>query len=105
MDSIEDNCDPAILPELSVFPSLGGLLSGGPKGYWGRPDPLGQGSPGQTHHEPPEAMPGNSARAWSPHSAFGLTQADADPWGLAEQKVPLPGGKGPLSLERCRPAW
>lgn len=31
-------------------------------------------------------------------------QADADPWGLAEQKVPLSGGNGPLSLERCSPA-
>ena len=45
MDSIQENCYPATLPELSLFPSLGGQLKGGPKGCWGRPDPPGSGLP------------------------------------------------------------
>lgn len=64
MDSIQENCSPATLPELNLFPSLGGLLEGGLKGCWEGPDPLGQDSPGQTHLEPPAAVPGSIARAW-----------------------------------------
>lgn len=41
MDSIQENPYPAILAELSFFPSLGGVLKGGPKGCWGTPNPLG----------------------------------------------------------------
>lgn len=110
MDSIQENFYPATLPELSLFPSLGGLLKGSPKGCWGRPTRLGQGSSGQIHLEPPEAVPGKTARAWSVHGAFGLTRKKTPlrqmqalgAW--LRRKCLCWDEKGPLSLERCSQA-
>ena len=71
----------------------------------GKTQPPGSGLSQADHPEPPEAVPGKAARAWSvwTDSEEGPPppQAHAAPGGLAEQKVPLLGRKGaPFSGEK-----